>query len=195
MWVAVTSPGTELDAADRGIGSLGVTFTTFAEQEAKVKEYRRRIQNCNPVGGFVNNQVNTVNFLYCHEDSETGTKVGMRMIQHFNYLAAQLDMAKEAVPTKSYPSAGLLPSLRRQASSPGELGKAPEGIAVGNPAHLIQELRKWEACGVDRVSFMLNAAEIIPQEQLLASLRLFAKEVMPAFAEKQPAQAAAGGGR
>ena len=48
MWVAVTSPGTELDAADRGIGSLGVTFTSFAEQEAKVKEYRRRIQNCNP---------------------------------------------------------------------------------------------------------------------------------------------------
>src|SRR5262249_28593360 len=40
MWVAVTSPGTELDAAARGIGSLGVTFTTFAEQEAKVKEYR-----------------------------------------------------------------------------------------------------------------------------------------------------------
>jgi hypothetical protein len=26
----------------------------------------------------------------------------MRMIQYFNYLAAQLDMAKEAVPTKSY---------------------------------------------------------------------------------------------
>ena len=195
MWVAVTSPGTELDAADRGIGSLGVTFTTFAEQEAKVKEYRRRIQNCNPVGGFVNNQVNTVNFLFCHEDSETGTKIGMRMIQHFNYLAAQLDMAKEAYPTKSYASAGLLPSLRRQASSPGELGKAPEGIAVGNPAHLIQELKKWEACDVDRVSFMLNAAEIIPQEQLLNSLRLFAKEVMPAFAESQPARVAAGGGR
>jgi hypothetical protein len=55
-------------------------------------------------------------------------------------------------------------------------------------------LKKWEACGVDRVSFMLNAAEIIPQEQLLASLRLFAKEVMPAFAESRP-QAAAGGGR
>ena len=54
---------------------------------------------------------------------------------------------------------------------------------MGNPAHLIRELKKWEACGVDRVSFMLNAAEIIPQEQLLNSLRLFATEVMPAFAE------------
>jgi hypothetical protein len=119
----------------------------------------------------------------------------MRMIQHFNYLAAQLDMAKEAYPTKSYPSAGLLPSLRRQASSPGEVSKAPEGIAVGNPVHLVNELKKWEACGVDRVNFLLNAAEIIPQEQVLNSLRLFAKEVMPAFVEPQPARAAVGGGR
>src|SRR5262249_57305932 len=99
-----------------------------------------------------------------------GTKMGMRMIQHFNYLAAQLDMAKEAYPTKSYPSAGLLPSLRRQASSPGELGKAPEGIAIGNPAHLIQELKKWEACGADRVNFLLNPAAIIPPDQFLYSL-------------------------
>ena len=195
LWVAVTSPGTELDAADRGIGSLGVTFTTFAEQDAKVKEYRRRIRNCNPVGGFVNNQVNTVNFLFCHEDDEAGGKIGMRMIQHFNYLAGQLDMAKEAYPTKSYPSAGLLPSLRRQAASPGDAAEVPEGIAVGTPAHLIRELKKWEACGVDRVGFMLNAAEIIPQEQVLNSLRLFAKEVMPAFAETQPVRAAAAGGR
>ena len=193
MWVAVTSPGTELDAADRGIGCLGVTFTSFAEQEAKVEEYRRRVQNCTPVGAFVNDQVATVNFLYCHEDNETGTKTGMQMIRHFNYMAAQLDMAKEAYPAKSYPAAGLLPSLRRQASSPGEQAKAPEGIAVGNPAHLIGELKKWEASGVDRVNFLLNAAEIIPQAQVLDSLRLFAREVMPAFADDQPLRATAGG--
>ena len=29
MWVAVTSPGTEFDAADRGMGALGVNFTTL----------------------------------------------------------------------------------------------------------------------------------------------------------------------
>ena len=38
MWVAVSSPGTEDDAADRGMGCLGVNFTSFAEQERKVKE-------------------------------------------------------------------------------------------------------------------------------------------------------------
>lgn len=192
MWVAVTSPGTEIDGADRGLGCLGVTFSSFQEQDAKVKEYRHHIQNCNPVGGRVNDQVNTVNFLFCHEENEAGVKIGMGMIQHFNYLASQLDMAKEVYPTKSYPSAGLLPTLRRQASSPGEAAQAPEGIAVGNPEQIIRALKKWEACGVDRVSFMLNAAEIIPQAQVLSSLRLFAKEVMPAFAEREPGRVAVG---
>jgi hypothetical protein len=141
----------------------------------------------------VNDQVATVNFLYCHPDNETGAKTGMNMIRHFNYMAAQLDMAKEAYPAKSYPAAGLLPSLRRQASSPGDQFKAPEGIAVGNPEHLIGELKKWEASGVDRVNFLLNAAEIIPQAQVLDSLRLFATQVMPAFADSQPQHAVAGG--
>ena len=72
MWVAVTSPGTELDAADRGLGSLGLTFGQFAEQEKKIAEYRRRIQLCTPVGEFVNDQVSSVNFLYCHEDDRWG---------------------------------------------------------------------------------------------------------------------------
>jgi len=34
---------------------------------------------------------------------------------------------------------------------------------------------------VDEVNFMLNAAEVLPQDQVLESLRLFAREVMPAF--------------
>ena len=74
MWVAVTSPGTELDAADRGLGSLGLTFGQFAEQEKRIAEYRRRIRICEPVGAFVNDQVSTVNFLYCHEDDDDGAR-------------------------------------------------------------------------------------------------------------------------
>src|SRR5262249_8126746 len=35
LWVTVTSPGTELDAADRGIGCLGVAAASYAEQERR----------------------------------------------------------------------------------------------------------------------------------------------------------------
>src|SRR6185503_21288226 len=120
MWVAVTSPGTELDAADRGLGSLGLTFGGVAEQEKKIAEYRRRIKSCDPVGAFVNEQVNTVNFLYCHDDAESGINTGRRLSGTFGYLAAQLLAAREAYPTRSYPSQGLLPQLRQESQSPAD---------------------------------------------------------------------------
>jgi alkanesulfonate monooxygenase SsuD/methylene tetrahydromethanopterin reductase-like flavin-dependent oxidoreductase (luciferase family) len=188
LWVAVSSPGTEDDAADRGMGCLGVNFTTFAEQERKVREYRRRIQQCEPAGAFVNDQLNTINFLYCHDDSEVGVGTGRRMMGQFQYMAGQLDMAKEVYPTRAYPSAGLLAGARRQAASPGDLKEPPEGIAVGSPDQIVRELKKWEATGVDRVQFLLNAAETIPQQQVLDSLRLFAREVMPHFTDDSAAQ-------
>ena len=43
MWVAVTSPGTELDAAERGLGTLGLSWAGFKEQEKKITRYKQRI--------------------------------------------------------------------------------------------------------------------------------------------------------
>jgi hypothetical protein len=181
MWVAVTSPGTELDAADRGLGSLGLTFGMFAEQEKKIAEYRRRIQLCNPVGDFVNDTVATVNFLYCHEDGKVGFETGRRMADTFNYLATQLISARELYPTRSYQSLGLLPQLRRQATGPDAAAQAGDGLCFGDPARVINALQRWESVGVDCVNFLLNANEVIPQADVLNSLKLFAREVMPAF--------------
>ena len=181
LWVAVTSAGTDLDAADRGLGSLGLTFAGFAEQEQKIKEYRRRIQLCNPVGDFVNEQVNTVNFLFCHEDDAAGSRIGQHMATTFNYLASQLVSAREAFPSKSYKSLGLLPQLRRQAVGPDSQGEGAEGLALGNPERILRAVKRWESVGVDRINFLLNCMEEISQEQVLKSLRLFAREVMPHF--------------
>ncbi|MGH2604937.1 MAG: hypothetical protein ACRDJ9_36770, partial [Dehalococcoidia bacterium] len=137
------------------------------------------IKYCDPVGEFVNEQVNTVNFLYCHEDLEYGVKTGQRLSGTFSYLAAQLLPAREAYPAQSYPSLGLLPQLRQEASGPGDPSGAPEGICIGTPDRIVEVLKRWESVGVDRVNFLLNALETVPQEEVLASMRLFAKEVMP----------------
>jgi alkanesulfonate monooxygenase SsuD/methylene tetrahydromethanopterin reductase-like flavin-dependent oxidoreductase (luciferase family) len=195
MWVAVTSPGTEIDAAERGIGSLGLTFGGFKEQEQKIANYRRIIRNCEPVGEFVNDKVSTVNFLFCHQDNEQGVKIGRRLIGTFNYLAAQLLPAREVFPSKSYPSVGLLPSLRQEAAGPGDEMGAPEGIAIGGPERVLHACKQWEAVGVDRVNFLLNALETVPQEEVLESLRTFAKHVMPHFESHGEQVVAAEGGR
>ncbi len=57
----------------------------------------------------------------------------------------------------------------------------PEGLAIGDPDRILRELKRWESIGVDGVNFILNASDVIPQQQVLDSLRLFAREVMPAF--------------
>jgi alkanesulfonate monooxygenase SsuD/methylene tetrahydromethanopterin reductase-like flavin-dependent oxidoreductase (luciferase family) len=199
MWVAVTSPGTELDAADRGMGSLGLTFGGFREQEQKIAEYRRRIRSCEPAGSFVNEQVNTVNFLYCHDDLEKGVNTGRRLSDTFGYMAAQLLAAREAYPAASYPSLGLLPQLRQEAAGPADPSGAPEGLCIGNPQRIIEQVKRWESVGVDRINFLLNCLETVPQQEVLDSMRLFAKEVMPLFdrpaGERQPSEAAAAGVR
>ena len=141
------------------------------------------------MGDFVNDQVSSVNFLYCHEDDQVARERGKKMADTFNYLATQLTSVREVFPGRSYPSLGLLPQLRRQATGPDASEQAGEGLCLGGPERVTRALKRWEAVGIDRVNFLLNAMEVIPQAEVLDSLRLFAREVMPAFAGSKPAAA------
>ena len=181
LWVTVTSPGTELDAADRGIGCLGVAAASYAEQERRTTEYRRRIKLCDPVGA-VNDRVATLNFLYCHEDPKAAAATGLFMLGVFGLLNAHLLSTREAYPTRAYQSLGnLAPRASSEDGSPGDRRAVPEGIAIGDPQQILAAVKRWEAIGVDSINFIVNASEIIPQAQVLESLRLFAREVMPVF--------------
>jgi alkanesulfonate monooxygenase SsuD/methylene tetrahydromethanopterin reductase-like flavin-dependent oxidoreductase (luciferase family) len=184
MWVTVTSPGTELDAADRGLGCLGVAAVSYAEQERRTREYHRRVRQCEPVGGMVNDRVATNNFLYCHEDKNVAVRDGMRFMGMFGLLNSHLLFTREAYPTNAYQTLGNLPTPpRSETGSPGDEVRAPEGICVGDPKQITEAARRWESIGVDQINFILNVSNVLSQEQVLASLRLFAAEVMPAFAD------------
>ena len=188
MWVTVTSPGTELDAADRGLGALGVATAGFSEQERRLKEYRRRIQLCDPVGEVVNDQVATLNFLYCDEDIDEASRLGNSLIGQFGLTNSHLLFTREAYPTRAY---GLLANIapgggRRRTpaeTDPGRTANLPEGMAIGDPDRIVSVIKEWESLGVDQVNFMLNAIECIPQEKVLSSLRLFGEQVIPKFQE------------
>ena len=58
-------------------------------------------------------------------------------------------------------------------------------ISVGDGGNkaLIKAIKGWESTGVDAMNFLLNANETVPQAEVLDSIRLFAKEVMPHFKE------------
>jgi alkanesulfonate monooxygenase SsuD/methylene tetrahydromethanopterin reductase-like flavin-dependent oxidoreductase (luciferase family) len=183
MWVTVTSPGTELDAAERGLGCLGVAAASYAEQERRTNEYYRRIQNCDPAGAVVTSEVSTLNFLYCHEDPKAAARTGMGMVGTFGLTNSHLMWTREAYPTRAYQSLGnLAPKTdRTKSGGPGDAYGIPEGICVGDPDIIVAALKRWESLGLTGINFLLNGLEVVPQEQVLASMRLFANEVMPQF--------------
>jgi alkanesulfonate monooxygenase SsuD/methylene tetrahydromethanopterin reductase-like flavin-dependent oxidoreductase (luciferase family) len=185
MWVTVTSPGTELDAADRGLGCLGVAATTYEEQERRTAEYHRRIQSCDPVSKAVNDQVTTLNFLYCHEDPAEAASSGMAIVGAFGVSNSHLLWTREAFPTRAYQSLGNLApgGGGGDRSGPGDPHGIPEGICVGTPDRIAGAISRWESIGITGINFLVNAVECVEQAKVLDSLRLFATEVMPRFGE------------
>ena len=181
LWVAVTSPGTEIDAAEHGIGALGLTFNDFAEQERRVKAYRKVLPDCEPAGADQRPGGDGQLPVLPRGQQGRAGRPACRLAGTFGYAAAQLVSAREVYASPSYGSFGLLPQVRRAVGAPGDMPAPPPGLAVGDPKRITEVLKNWESTGIDCVNFLLNALETVPQAEVLACLRLFAKEVMPHF--------------
>jgi hypothetical protein len=157
------------------------------------------VKGCEPIGEFVNEQVNGVTFLYVDETDEEAASWGGKLAYQFAYLAAHLIGISSVYPSTAYKTPGLLFGLRAGTDerAPGGGGVIREGMGVGSPQTVIKNLKMWEEIGVDRMVFIINTAETIPQEKVLKSLRLFAEHVMPAFGQgtgaRSPAPASTAG--
>ncbi|MGC1679140.1 MAG: LLM class flavin-dependent oxidoreductase [Candidatus Binataceae bacterium] len=187
MWVAVSSPETAVQAAERGIGMLGVTLGTPADYKRLVSDYRRIIKHCDPVGKFVNNQVNAASWMYCGEDENEARAVGGGAAFNFFRTAAHLVGLGGIYPSHAYTAHANATALLSQA----EIQSLREGFPVGTPEQIIENLRYWEEVGVERVVCMINFDQQIPHPKVLASLERFAKYVMPEFADGKQAGKAA----
>ena len=86
-------------------------------------------------------------------------------------------------PSPAYGSQASAIQLRQR---PGDVaGPVRQGTPIGSPDTVIRALKEWESIGVDRMVFLINFDQVIPQEKILKSLRLFAEQVMPAFREPE----------
>lgn len=183
MWVAVTAPGTEIDAAARGLGALILSHTDINRALPRLKAYRERIKTCEPVGAFVNNKIAVVNWLYCHPDGDYARARGEELLASFSYTAAQTVEISEGYPSGNYSNLGLLGSLRADPDAPSDKKKFANGLCFGSPEEITETLIGWQDAGVDQVVFLMQSRELIPQADLLESIRLFGREVIPRLAE------------
>jgi alkanesulfonate monooxygenase SsuD/methylene tetrahydromethanopterin reductase-like flavin-dependent oxidoreductase (luciferase family) len=188
LWVAVQSPETAVQAGERGMGMLGVTLGAPLDYQQMVKDYHRAIRTCEPVGEFVNEQVNGVAFMHCAEDDAEAKLVGGMAAMQFGVRAAHLVGVGGIYPSPAYQAHASAAPLRNR---PGDVvGPVRAGTPIGDPEQIIKQLKWWEEVGVDRMVFLINTGETIPQEKVLKSLRLFSEEVIPAMTRPERAEAA-----
>ena len=142
------------------------------DYQQMVKDYRRAIRNCEPVGEFVNEQVNGVAFMHCAEDDAEAKMVGGMAAMQFGVRAAHLVGVGGIYPSPAYHAHASAAPLRNR---PGDVvGPVRDGTPIGDPEACIKALKWWEEVGVDRMVFLINTGETIPNERVIASLRLFA---------------------
>ncbi len=198
LWVACSRRETIHLAARSGIGALSFSFVEPEDAARWVAEYYDLIasEECVPRGFAVNPNVAVVLPMMLHPDEETAIDRGIdgahffayslghfygggrhrvgdsNLWQSFGTDRAEHGFAREIVYADAQPLA-----VRLLQAGMGSLRGA-----IGTPAQVTELIARYEAAGVDQVMFVLQAGNN-RHEHICESIELFAREVLPRFAD------------
>ena len=207
LWVACSRRETIHLAARSGIGALSFSFVEPEDAAHWVTEYYDLIasEECVPRGLAVNPNVAVVLPMMLHPDEATAIDRGIDGAHFFGYALGHYYGGSSA-PGRRDRSLAELPGQPRGAGlRPGDrlghrraAGRPPAGGGARFAARRDRDARRrsselmarYEAAGVDQVMFVLQAGRN-RHEHICESIELFAREVLPRFAEGRDAAEAA----
>ena len=185
LWVACSNIQTIADAGAWGMGALGFSFVSPEAARAWVHRYYNTLLRAprrlaeyptNPNIAIVNG------FMCAPTDAEA-----VELAAGWTFFIFALSYyGRKGVDA---PGQG---DLWREYQSWRGTEKAQAALRnglIGSPATIRERLRQFEAAHVDQV-ILLNQAGKTSDQAIRDSLELFAREVMPEFHERQPAQEA-----
>ncbi len=183
LWVACSQLDTIRYSAHRGMGALCFKFVNLAAAEAWVNAYyntflHQQEKLCdyqsNPnlavVGGFM-----------CAPTDEEA----WRKADGWTFFQFALQLYNKEGPFE--PGSVNFWERYQQWKQTPEGQQRSGSELIGSPDTIIERLKELEAAHVDQV-ILLNQAGKNTHEDICSSLELFAREVMPAFHARQPAQ-------
>ena len=198
LWMACTQEDTFRLAGKLGLGCLVNTLGGMDKTRGLVNAYFEAIENPNPVGHFINKQVVASTIGFCDEDGGKARNKGSAVAswylnqsrQRFTLEWAGVD--PNAVPDeyKFYMQGGAVrgggPSADPQQQKPPNQEEllAGGGYCVGNPDDCIRVIEEFEAMGVNEIMPIFQAGHATHKE-VLNSIRLFGKYIIPHFQEKE----------
>ncbi len=191
MWGATSSLDGHREIGRRGLGLCSFTVGVPPEQLAeRIALYRQGIAECEvPVGKFVNDRAATFTMVHCAEDRQrafdTAAESMVWYVKRGGELIASVAELLEGKDLGTYGYAGDALKHRRE----GTLGQltfdylqSSGSAVVGDPDDCIATAKRYEAAGCDLLLCLVNPYDI-PHEDVMTSIELLGKHVIPAFAD------------
>jgi alkanesulfonate monooxygenase SsuD/methylene tetrahydromethanopterin reductase-like flavin-dependent oxidoreductase (luciferase family) len=198
LWVACSRRETIHLAATKGIGALSFSFIEPDRAREWVDDYYATLASpaCVPAGFAVNPNVACVLPFMCHEDEETAIERGLDGGHFFGYSLAHYYVFGNHLPGRTnvwdefQQRRHLFGFDRNVAAQTGQVLGAQlmeEGLgslrgAIGTPDQIRELIRGYQAAGVDQLIFVSQSGRN-RHEHICESLELFARDILPEFAE------------
>ncbi len=200
LWSACGSEETTRLTGEMGLGAL-VGSEGGPEKVAEVLElYNKTIEASHADGANINHQTALMTAGYCHEDSKVVEERGTELVAWYldqQRKRAQLVWGGVDPATVPPDYQGYYERDQKLAAgphpgdpTPADVVKRGTNFCVGTPDDCIKFYESYEAMGVEQV-FLLCAIGPAANEEVMNTIRLFGKYVIPYFKAKEKAQAAA----
>ncbi len=200
LWTAASRRETVFVAARLGIGALGFGFETPEESVERIERYWELVRDeCDPIGYAINPAVTALGSLMCCPTDEEAVEKGLTGAQMFGFLLGrgQRNYGRDHFHREFKAlTADARQNVYAQRQGLVGVGEEPEdesaralyratqrGGFMGSPEYIRNSLREYENAHIDLVLFIAQSGDR-KHEDIMASLELFAKEVMPEFKER-----------
>jgi len=199
LWVACSRRDTIRLAAEHGLGALSFSFIDPEDARTWVEEYESILaERCTPIGRSVNARMSCVTPMMVHASADEALRRGLEGANFFGYSLGHYYIFGEHRPGRTDVWAeyqqrrgdvGFSPdvaaALEQERLGAKVAAGDAEGLrgAVGDVEQVRDYVRRYEEAGVDELIFVLQAGNN-RHEHICESLELFAREIMPEFAER-----------
>ncbi|HEY4364842.1 MAG TPA: LLM class flavin-dependent oxidoreductase [Bryobacteraceae bacterium] len=180
LWMACSNRASILQAARLGVGAL--TFSFIGPEEARkwVEDYHTTFEKeAEPLGYAVNPNFAIACPFLCDNNEERVQALGAEIFGFFIYGLGHYSFFGEHEPGRT--------DIWDEFKNNPKNFAPPEGRTqdcVGTPQRLREQLREFEAVGIDQV-ICLSQAGGVSHDQLCSSIELFSQEVLPEFKERE----------
>jgi alkanesulfonate monooxygenase SsuD/methylene tetrahydromethanopterin reductase-like flavin-dependent oxidoreductase (luciferase family) len=194
LWAACTQEETVQIAGELGIGCL-IHGKAGPERVGKyIGTYKEAIKQARPVGKFINDHVVADIAAYCDENDQRAREKGAEWAasdaladaaRHGKYWegVSEQDVPPDYV--HHFRAGQRRASMTRSDVTPEKLRDTGSGYCIGDPDACIRVAERYEALGVEELMLAIQVSPSTPHQDVMNTLRLFGKYIIPHFQEKE----------